>query len=207
MSQNSSLSGYWRGQSSTNVPREAKGEKTSGRTWARGISDSQRGKGTLLQGLTICQEKNWERLFKRLSTNSRMGQMKRAKRCRGTMTLVIKRVKDASEASNQIWSADWPKEITSSLCVTELNRLGDAEAHPSNVAISSGSRETGSYIFTLTLTHTSGEWRRRPTHFSVTTNWKQWQSTVVFFGSRLLKELQKHNDIRTEVGKNALLCA
>ena len=119
---------------------------------------------------TFARKKKSERLFKRLSTNSRMGQMERAKLCRGTMTLVIKRVKDASEASNQIWSADWPKEITSSLCVTELNKLGDAEAHPSNVAISRGSTETGSHIFTHTLTHTSGAWRRRPTHSSVTTN-------------------------------------
>lgn len=94
-------------------------------------------------------KKNRERLFKRLSTNSRMGQMERAKLCRGTMTLVIKRVKDASEASNQIWSADWPKEITSSLCVTELNGLGDAEAHPSNVAL-----EKLVAIYSDTLSHT-----------------------------------------------------
>lgn len=126
-------------------------------------------------------KKNRERLFKRLSTNSRMGQMERAKLCRGTMTLVIKRVKDASEASNQIWSADWPKEITSSLCVTELNGLGDAEAHPSNVAISSGSRETGSHIFRHSLTHTSGEWRRRPTHSSVTTSWKVTRHNCIFW--------------------------
>lgn len=168
MSQNSSLSGYWRGQSSTNVPREAKGEmsRVEGHEH-RGFQTHKEEKALSSKVSPFARKKkNWERLFKRLSTNSRMGQMERAKLCRGTMTLVIKRVKDASEASNQIWSADWPKEITSSLCVTELNGLGDAEAHPSNVAISSGSRETGSHIFRHTLTHTlqesGGEDRHTP---------------------------------------------
>lgn len=67
-------------------------------------------KSTLLQGPTVCQRKRKRaKLFKIPSTNSRKGQMDTANLCGETLTLVIKRVKDALEASNQIYSVDWPK--------------------------------------------------------------------------------------------------